>query len=103
MTVADRSVTDRLHALTAQPRPVASWYTQGHSDAIGDRLLMFDNTGTPSLELLRFRPEVVATSGFEDALRERVYLIQRFTHPAFPEIRAIEYLEGTDDLTLVST
>jgi serine/threonine protein kinase len=103
MTVADRSVADRLHALNAAPRPVASWYTQGHSDAIGDRLLMFDNTGTPSLELLRFQPEVVATFGFEDALRERVYRLQRFTHPAFPEIRTVEYLEGTDDLTLVST
>jgi hypothetical protein len=64
---------------------------------------MFDNTGTPSLELLRFRPEIVATFGFEAALRERVHRLQRFTHPAFPEIRAIEYLEGTDDLTLVST
>ena len=103
MTVADGSVADSLHTQTTGPRPVASWYTQGHSDAIGDRLLMFDNTGTPSLELLRFRPEIVATFGFEAALRERVHRLQRFTHPAFPEIRAIEYLEGTDDLTLVST
>jgi serine/threonine protein kinase len=103
MTVADQSLAEGLPTLAPPPRPVASWYTQGHSDAIGDRLLMFDNTGTPSLELLRFRPEIVGAFGFEEALRERVHRLQRFTHPAFPEIRAIEYLEGTDDLTLVST
>ena len=44
-------------------RPLASWYTQGRSDGLGDRLLMFDNSGTASLELLRFRPEFAATFG----------------------------------------
>jgi len=49
--------------------PLASWYTESLCDAIGDRLFMFDNSGTPSLELLRFRQEFGAASGFEDALR----------------------------------
>jgi hypothetical protein len=85
------------------PRPLASWYAQGSSDGIGDRLLMFDNTGTPSLELLRFRPELAAAPGFEDALRERVERLQGFTHPCFPHARAVERLDGGAGLTLVST
>src|SRR6476620_4983138 len=36
---------------------LASWYTPGFSDGLGDRLLMFDNTAAASLELLRFKPE----------------------------------------------
>lgn len=85
------------------PRPLASWYAEGAADGIGDRLLMFDNSGTPSLELLRFRRELAAAPGFEDALRARVDRLQRFTHPAFPQARAVERLEGGGDLTLVST
>ena len=49
---------------------LASWYTAGRSDGFGDRLLMFDNTGAASLELLRFRPELAADAGFEDLLRQ---------------------------------
>ena len=37
---------------------VASWYTPGLVDGFGDRLLMFDNTETESLELLRFYPSL---------------------------------------------
>src|SRR6185436_4851300 len=83
-------------------RTLASWYTEGVSDGVGDRLLMFDNSGTTSLELLRFRPELVAVSGFEDALRDRVAALQAFTHPAFPQVRSVEHLEG-GGLALVST
>jgi hypothetical protein len=86
-----------------QSRPLASWYTQGRSDGIGDRLLMADNTGTAALELLRFRPELAATYGFETALRERVERLDRFRHPAFPQVHAVEYLEEGDGLALVST
>ena len=85
------------------PRPLSSWYAEGASDGVGDRLLMFDNSGTPSLELLRFRRDLAAAPGFEDALRARVNRLQRFTHPAFPQARAVERLEGGGDLTLVST
>ena len=37
---------------------LASWYTPGRSDGFGDRLLMFDNTGSEALELLRQRPQL---------------------------------------------
>ena len=83
------------------PRPIASWYTEGTSDGIGDRLLMFDNSGTPSLELLRFRPELAAVSGFEEALRQRAARLDGFVHPAFSQVRAVDRLDG-GGLALVS-
>ena len=82
--------------------PLASWYTESLCDAIGDRLFMFDNSGTPSLELLRFRPEFGGASGFEDALRQRVDALHAFDHPAFSQVRAVERLDS-GDLVLVST
>jgi hypothetical protein len=82
--------------------PLASWYTESLCDAIGDRLFMFDNSGTPSLELLRFRPEFGGAAGFEDALRERVGVLHAFDHPAFSQVRAVERLDS-GDLVLVST
>ncbi len=89
---------------SASPEPrVASWYTQGRSDGLGDRLLMFDNTNAVSLELLRFRSTLAATSGFEVALRERVDRLGRFEHPAFSAIRAVEHLDEGGGLALVST
>jgi hypothetical protein len=84
------------------PQDRASWYAQGISDAIGDRLLMFDNSGGPSLELLRFSWKIVAFPGFEASLRERVELLSQFRHPSFSKIRAVEKLEPKNDLTLVS-
>lgn len=80
----------------------ASWYAQGVSDALGDRLLMFDNSGGPSLELLRFSWRLMAFPGFEDALRERVELLSQFRHASFAKVRAVERLEPKNDLTLVS-
>src|SRR5262249_31471417 len=59
-------------------------------------------SGTPSLELLRFRPEFGGASGFEDALRERVDALHTFDHAAFSQIRAVERLDS-GDLVLVST
>jgi hypothetical protein len=82
--------------------PLASWYTESLCDAIGDRLFMFDNSGTPSLELLRFRPEFGGASGFEDALRQRVDALHTFDHPSFSQVRAVERLDS-GDLVLVST
>ena len=81
---------------------VASWYTPGLSDAIGDRLLMFDNTTSSSLELLRFRPEFGKAPGFEDALRRRVEELENFTHPSIAKVRAVELLGEDDGLALVS-
>jgi len=86
-----------------QPVPVASWYAQGMSDGLGDRLLMFDNTAAASLELLRFRSELSSAPGFERALRDSVERLAFFKHAAFGQARAVEYLDGDDALALVST
>jgi len=48
-----------LHA----PKPVASWYTEGLSDGIGDRLLMFDNGN--SVSCVSRRRYVVGARGLE--------------------------------------
>jgi hypothetical protein len=81
---------------------LASWYAQGLSDGLGDRLLMFDNSDAPSLELLRFRPDLGDDAGFEGALRERVQRLGQFRHPAFAPIRSVKRLEPDDDLALIS-
>jgi PEGA domain len=73
-------------------RALASWYAPGVSDELGDRLLMFDNSNAPSLELLRFRRALTATPGFELALRRRVERLSDFRHPSFVTVRSIEYL-----------
>jgi hypothetical protein len=91
--------SNRSEALPA----LASWYTQGRSDGLGDRLLMTDNTGAESLELLRFHPAFAGAFGFERALREQVERLDRFHHEAFSRVRAVEYLEDGDGLALVST
>jgi hypothetical protein len=101
-TVADL-IVDRIPRVEGTQEPLASWYTQGLSDGLGDRLLMFDNTNAPSWELLRFRPEFVSTPGFEAALRERVEQLSHFRHPLFTHVRAVEELGFGDGLALVST
>nr|MBA2304848.1 hypothetical protein [Acidobacteriota bacterium] len=80
----------------------ASWYAQGLSDGLGDRLLMFDNSAAPSLELLRFRPDFAQVQGFETALRERVQRLGHFRHPAFARVRSVQRLEPDEDLALIS-
>ena len=82
---------------------MASWYTPGPIDGFGDRLLMFDNSGTDSLEMLRFYPSLAAVAGFEEALRERVHQVGQIPDHAFPLIVAVERLEGDGTLALVST
>ncbi len=94
-----------MNSAHASPVPspatgLASWYTPGRSDGFGDRLLMFDNTDAISLELLRFRRELV-TTGFENALRDRVEHLAQFRHASFPLVRAAVHLDD-QDLTLVS-
>lgn len=92
-----------LRATAPATDGVASWYTPGLVDGFGDRLLMFDNTETDSLELLRFYPSLSAIAGFEDALHERVRQVGRIHDHAFPLIVAVERLEGDGALALVST
>jgi hypothetical protein len=84
------------------PKPLASWYAQGLSDGLGDRLLMFDNSDAPSLELLRFRPDFAQAPGFETALREQVRRLGEFRHPGFATVRSVQRLEPDDDLALIS-
>ncbi len=88
---------------TAPDSPgLVAWYAEGFSDRLGDRLLLFDNAG-PSLELLRFRDELVAEPGFESALRARVDALSRFRHPLFTRIRSVTHLqEPRPQLALVS-
>ena len=86
----------------AAPHALASWYAPGLSDGLGDRLLMFDNSAAPSLELLRFRPDLADNLHFELALREQVHRLARFEHPAFARVRSVQRLEPDGDLALVS-
>lgn len=83
-------------------QPLASWYAQGMSDGLGDRLLMFDNSTAPSLELLRFRSDLAQVPEFEAALREQVQRLAGFQHPAFARVRSVKRLEPDDDLALIS-
>jgi len=90
----------------SDPRPahgLASWYVPGATDGFGDRLLMFDNTDTEGLEMLRFRASLAGVSGFSEVLEERIRQLGRLTHSAFPRIRALERLESDGALVLVST
>ncbi len=103
MTIATDLIVDRIPRVDGTQEPLASWYTQGLSDGLGDRLLMFDNTNAPSWELLRFRPEFVSTPGFERALRDRVEQLGHFRHPLFTHVRAVEELGFGDGLALVAT
>ncbi len=90
------STTSRATPLVAAPSAGASglvaWYAEGFSDALGDRLRLFDNRG-PALELLRFSDAVLAIPGFEAALRTRVELLGAFKHPSFARVRALRVLD----------
>jgi hypothetical protein len=98
----DRNAQSEDAPQTSPSKPLASWYAQGLSDGLGDRLLMFDNSDAPSLELLRFHPHLAQAPGFEDALREQVQRLAEFDHPAFARVRAVQRLEPDDDLALIS-
>lgn len=95
---------DRLDtAAAASPTGIVAWYAQGFADRLGDRLLLFDNTGAPPLELLRIAQRLTGDPGFEPALRERVEELKPFRHPAFARVRGVSVLaEPTPQLALVS-
>ena len=101
------TVTDRPTDPTAQAadsgKRLTTWYAQGHSDGLGDRLLMFDNTSAPSWEILRFKTSLARDPRFETALRQRVERLSTFQHPAFPVVRPITELGHEDGLAVVST
>jgi hypothetical protein len=82
---------------------LTTWYAQGQSDGLGDRLLMFDNTNAPSWEILRFKAALAHEPRFEAALRARVEQLATFQHDAFPLVRPIKRLGHDDGLAVVST
>ena len=90
-------------APSASQRPgLASWYTPGLSDVLGDRLLMFDNSTASSLELLRFNREFSSSPEFEAALRQRLHQLENFAHPSFGRVRAVQWLGAGQGLALIS-
>ena len=63
-------------------------------DGLGDRILIRDNQGRPIHESLVIRPELTTIPSFEFALNERIWLVEKFDHPAFLTIRNIARLPG---------
>ena len=96
-------IKDEFGPTDESGKRLTTWYAQGYSDALGDRLLMFDNTSAPSWEILRFKPDLAADARFETELRHRVDQLSSFRHPAFPVVRPITELDLDEDLAVVST
>jgi hypothetical protein len=71
---------------------LAAWYTQGVSDWLGDRLLLYDNTDAPSFELLRLRAEFGADGEFLAALRRRLQELNTLDSRYFLPVRGVERL-----------
>jgi len=103
MDTAQELISDQFEPTVEGGKPLTTWYAQGHSDGLGDRLLMFDNTSAPSWEILRIRPVLAADATFEAALRQQVERVSSLRHPAFPVVRPIAELGQEDGLAVVST
>lgn len=103
MITAQDLFPDQTAAEAGSEKRLTTWYAQGHTDGLGDRLLMFDNTNAPSWEILRFKPALARDAGFEAALRGRVEALATFQHEAFPLVRPIKRLGHDDGLAVVST
>jgi hypothetical protein len=103
MTIARESLAESSDSAASAARTgVASWYTPGLSDGLGDRLLMFDNSTAVPLELLRFPKPFSQSPTFERALRRRIDELTTFSHPAAGTIRSIQWLGIGEGLALVS-
>jgi hypothetical protein len=63
-------------------------------DGLGDRLVVRDSHGRPTHECLSIRPELTAVPAFEFALNERLWVVEKFDHPAFLTVRNILRLPG---------
>ena len=103
MITAHDLILDQFDPDEGSDKRLTTWYAQGQSDAIGDRLLMFDNTNLPSWEILRFRPVLAHNPRFEAAVRQRVEQLSGFQHDSFPLVRPIKRLGHDDGLAVVST
>ncbi len=94
---------DQFAPETGTDKRLTTWYAQGQSDGLGDRLLMFDNTNAPSWEILRFKAALAREPRFEAALRARVEELAGWQHDSFPMVRPIKRLGHDDGLAVVST
>ena len=63
-------------------------------DGLGDRFLVRDAHGRPEHECLLIRPELFSVPTFEFALNERLWVLERFEHPAFLTIRNMTRTPG---------
>lgn len=63
-------------------------------DGLGDRFVVRDTSGRATHECLSIRPELTAVPAFEFALNERLWLVEKFDHPAFLTVRNILRLPG---------
>lgn len=63
-------------------------------DGLGDRYLIRDTHGHPLHESLVLRAELSSVPSFEFALNERLWLLEKFDHPAFLLVRNIMRLPG---------
>jgi PEGA domain-containing protein len=63
-------------------------------DGLGDRVVIRDNQGRPTHESLVVRADLTSIPSFEFALNERIWLVEKFDHPAFLTIRSIARLPG---------
>ena len=77
-------------------------YAPGPIDEIGDRILILDERGTPTSELLCFRQTLTTSAGFEVALRRRVERLRHFRHAAFTTAPTVEYVGQDRRLALLS-
>ena len=103
MERAGSFIVDDAASSSSGTRPgLASWYTPGLSDGLGDRLLMFDNSTASPLELLRFKKEFSGVPAFEAALRARFQQLNRLSHPSIGRMRAVKWLDAGEGLALVS-
>ena len=82
---------------------LTSRHVPGRSDELGDRVVILDERGSPSLELLRFHRTLTIIPGFEVSLRRRLERLRQFKHPAFATTPAVEYLGEDRGLALLST
>lgn len=63
-------------------------------DGLGDRFLVRDVHGRPVHESLVLRTDLSSVPAFEFALNERLWLVERFDHPAFLPVRNIVHAPG---------
>jgi hypothetical protein len=103
MTTSSDLIVDQLPPPADSGNRLTTWYAPGHSDGLGDRLLMFDNTTAPSWELLRFNPALARDPRFATTLRHRLETLSTFRHPAFPVVRSIKEFGQDEGLAVVST